>query len=293
MNKKFNLLVIPSAANVQQVTDMFPFPIKLTKGSFKKLEIIFKDGEISVLHDGISLKDFSFIWLCSSWQSRDLAYAIELFLKKNKIPCTRVEKGTSKLTDHMIFGLEDVPSPDLVFIDIANIKNNLSQVEKVCGFPLLIKDIKGSRGLDSELVLNKQDLLQKLKLLPKHKKYFFQKYIPNKYDWGVMVSNGKVVSGEKSYPCKGEFRNNACNGAREVFVDSKDIPQEIKNIAIKVSKKLNLSWSRTDIVIDKKTKKPYVMEINRFPGITSKTSEVQGAYDFLSSQITQRMEVSR
>ena len=100
-----------------------------------------------------------------------------------------------------------------------------------------------------------------------------------------MVANGAVVSGEKSYPCQGEFRNNTCNGAQEVFVDPLDIPQAIKEIAIKNSVLLNLSWSRSDIIIDKNTQRPYVLEVNRLPGISAKTSEVEGAYKFLSSQI--------
>lgn len=285
MNKKFNLLALPSVGNMQQVVDMFPFPINLTKGSFKKVEVLFKNGNVSILHDGVDIRNFSFVWLSSSWDSRDLAYAVKLYLNKSKIPCSHVEKGTSKLTDHMIFGLEKIPSPDTVFVDVGNARNNLFQIEKICKYPLLIKDIKGSRGLYSKFISNREELLEKIKSFPKHKKFFFQQYIPNEYDWGVMVSNEKVVSSEKSYPCRGEFRNNACNGAKEIFINSSDVPQDIKKIAIKTSKALGLVWSRTDIVIDKKTKKPYVMEINRFPGITSETSEVKGAYDFLSSQI--------
>lgn len=289
MKKKFKLLVLPSVPNIKQVVKKFPFPITLTGGSFKDLEIIFKDNKTSISYKGEDLKEFSFVWLSSSWESRDLAYAVKLYLNKNKIPCSYVEKGTSKLTDHMLFTLNKISSPNTIFIDAKNIEDRLSQIEEVCNYPLVIKDVKGSRGMYSDLVFSKKDLLEKIKVFPKHKKYFFQQYIPNNYDWGVMVSNGKVVSGEKSYPREGEFRNNACNGAHEVFIDSADIPQKIKKIAINTGKALGLYWSRTDIIIDKKTKKPYVMEINRLPGITSETSEVEGAYDFLSSQITHQM----
>jgi hypothetical protein len=41
-----------------------------------------------------------------------------------------------------------------------------------------------------------------------------------------------------------------------------------------------------DIIVDKNTKEPYLLEVNRFPGITSKTTEVDGGYKFLSSQIS-------
>ena len=136
----------------------------------------------------------------------------------------------------MIFALGNVQIPDTLFFNRHDIDKNLAQIKRVCGYPLIIKDIKGSRGAYSEYVTTEKELMKKMKKLSKHRKYLFQKYIPNEYDWGVLVANGVVVSGEKSYPSEGEFRNNTCNGAKEVFVGPTDIPLEIKEIAIKTSK---------------------------------------------------------
>ena len=283
--KKLKLLVLPSVSNMDQVVKKISLPVDLTKGRFKNIEFIFKDNQVSVLHKNIDLKNFSFVWLCSSWGSRDLAYAVQLYLDFHKIPHTHVEKGTSKLTDQMALSLENIPAPDTLFFGHKDVCKSLSQIQKVCGYPLVIKDIRGSRGAHSLIINSEAELLEKITALPRHKSFIFQKYIANEYDWGIMVANGVVVSGEKSYPCQGEFRNNTCNGAQEVFVDPLDIPQAIKEIAIKNSVLLNLSWSRSDIIIDKNTQKPYVLEVNRLPGISAKTSEVEGAYKFLSSQI--------
>lgn len=76
-----------------------------------------------------------------------------------------------------------------------------------------------------------------------------------------------------------------CNGVKEIFVDLEKIPDRVKKIAVKVSKLLRLPWSRADIIIDEETKKPFLLEVNGAPGITSKSNEVEGAHDFLSSQI--------
>lgn len=284
--KKFKLLVLPSVNTIQEVVNQFPFPIELTKGDFKDITIAFQDKKVTVLHKGVDLREFSFIWLCSSWRTRDIAYAIQLYLNQENIPSTRVEKGTSKLTDHMALSLIGVSSPNTLFIGRKNIKTHLAQIKNVCGYPLVIKDIKGSRGISSAKVDSEKDLISELSALPKHKKYIFQQYIPNNYDWGIMVANGVVVSGEKSYPRTSDFRNNAANGAQEVFIDLINIPSHIKEMALKNSNALDLAWSRSDIIIDKKDQTPYVMEVNRFPGVTSATSEVTGAYEFLSSQIT-------
>ncbi|MDA3815671.1 MAG: hypothetical protein PF549_04900 [Patescibacteria group bacterium] len=270
---------------MKNVTNKFDSPVNLTKGSFKNLEIVFKDEDVNIFHDGVNLKEFSFVWLSSTWTTRDLAYAIHLYLEHHKIPYTYAEKGTSKITDHITFALAGIPSPATIFLGTKNLEKKLELIKKTCGYPLVIKDTKGAKGTHSELVENEKEFLEKLAMLPRHKNYLFQKFIPNEYDWGILIANGVVVAGEKRYPEKGEFRNNICNGAKEVFVDINKIPEEIKQMAIKISTKLGLSWSRSDIIIHKETQKPYLMEINRFPGITTATAEIDGAYTFLSSQI--------
>lgn len=284
-SKKFKLLVIPFLKNFSEVTAKFPFDVELTKGKFKDLEFSFQDNHVTILHKGVDLKEFSFVWLSSSWISRDLAYAIKLYLDNADVPYSYVEKGTSKITDHMLFALNKIQSPDTLFLGNKNIEKGIIQIEKICGYPLVVKDTKGSQGADSILVNTREELIEEMKKLPKHKKYLFQKFIPNDYDWGVMVVNGEVVSGEKRFPQLGEFRANICKGSTEVFFDPIDIPEKIKQMALDTSKALGLAWSRSDIIINKDTQMPYLMEINRFPGLTSKSSEIDGAYKFLSSQI--------
>jgi len=276
---------LPTVKDIEKVLARFPFPINLTKGNFKELEFIFHKKNTKILYNGINLTNFDFIWLSSYWDSRDLAYAVKLYLDKTKTKTTLAEKSTSKITDQMIFSLNGIPVPDSLFLGEKPIKDSLAQIKKVCGYPLIIKDTKGSRGLDSIYIENEEKLAKKLEQFPAHRKYFFQKYIPNQYDWGILVSNGEVVSGEKSYPEIGEFRNNVCNGAKEIFMNQKDIPNRIKQIAIKANNALGLTWSRSDIIIDKNTKEPYLLETNRMPGITPGTTEVYGAYKFLTSQI--------
>ncbi len=284
--KKFRLLVLPAFFDMKHVLEKFSFDIELTKGKFNQLEIIFSGGKMRILHEGVDLKKFSFVWLCSSWADRDLAYAVRLYLNQNNIPNTYVEKGTSKLTDQLILSSIGVACPNTLFIDYRCVEKYLDRIRAVCGYPLIIKDTKGSRGKHSMKISSEKELLERIKDLPKHKKYFFQQYIPNEYNWGIMVANGKISSGEKSYPQEGEFRNNICNGAREVFFDSKEIPLPVKKMAINAGKALNLIWSRSDIIIDKNSQKPYMLEVNRMPGITPKTIEAKGACQFIFNQIS-------
>lgn len=286
IKKPFSLLSLPALKSTQQVVKKFPFPIDFTEGKYRDLKFIFHNSDISVIHDEMDIRNFSFVWLSSGWNQRDSAYALRLYFEFTKTPHSYVEKSPSKVTDCMAFALNDIPMPDTVFVSRASVKKDMSLIKKTCGFPLIIKDTKGCQGKYSEYVSDESDLLEKMAGLPKSRKFLFQRFIPNDYDWGVMVANGVVVSGEKSYPSNGEFRNNTCNGAKECFVEVGDIPEEIKEMAIKASGILGLSWSRTDIIIDKNTGLPYILEVNRYPGITSKSDEASGAYAFLASHIS-------
>jgi glutathione synthase/RimK-type ligase-like ATP-grasp enzyme len=157
----------------------------------------------------------------------------------------------------------------------------IDDLESTFAYPIIIKDIKGYRGKNSHLVESRDQLKSVVRELDCGVKVMYQEYIPNDYDWGVLVSNGEVVASEKSYPAKGEFRNNACNGATEVFVDVKTCPEHIRQIALKASRLLNLEWSRSDIVVDKNTGEAKLLEVNRYPGITRGTDEVKAVINFL------------
>lgn len=285
MQSNNSILVLPTIHNIEEVIAGLSAKYKLTKGRFSQLEYILKDGKVLLRHAGRDIKEFSNVWLSSYWRSRDLAYAVKLYLTHNEISHTYVEKATSKLTDQMIFALNKLPIPNTFYIDDEDISNHIDTIGDICSYPLIIKDITGSGGRHSALVSNREQLIEKYNELPKRKKYLFQQFIPNDYDWGILVVNGEAVSAEKSYSQEGEFLNNTCKGAEEVFVDIKETPENIITMAIKATKLLKLDWSRADIVIDKKTNKAYLMEVNRCPGISTGTSEVTGAQIFLDNHL--------
>ena len=282
-NNKIELLVLPSVKNIEEITKNIN--VKVTKAYYTELEFIFKNNKASILHNGRDINSFSAVWLSSYWSTRDIATAIKQYLDSYNIPTTHVESGTSKLTDAMGFSLENIPTPDTYFLKYTQTLHHLDDIEKICGFPVIMKTTKGFGGLNAKFIKSKKELIAEIESRNKNYEYMFQRFIPNDYDWGIMVVNGKVVSGERSYPKSGEFRNNHSIGATEIFADIETIPEEVKEIAINGAKALGLSWSRSDIVVDKTTKQPYLLEVNRFPGITSKTTEVSGAREFIKNYL--------
>ena len=277
LSKKIELLVLPSVENIDDIVN--DLDVILTKAYYSSIQFIFKDNEVKILANGRDINTFDFVWLSSYWATRDLAMCVELYLDRFKVKHTYIEKATSKITDSMVFLLNDIICPDTYYVEDTNILDHIETIEDTCGYPMIMKDTKGCGGSNAAFILNREELLSNIESRKNSRKYMFQRFIENEYDWGVLVANGEVVSGEKSYPKDGEFRNNV--GATEVFVDVCDIPENVKDIALKGSKILDLSWSRSDIVIDKISGLPYLLEVNRFPGITYNSAEVTGANSFI------------
>jgi glutathione synthase/RimK-type ligase-like ATP-grasp enzyme len=290
MRELKSLLVLPAVQNIEEIIAGLAYPVEMTKAKFRDLEFHFTNFTTKISLDGIDIKGFDNVWLSSFWGSRDLAYTVKLYLDHNFTKHTFVEQATSKVTDQMIFALSNISIPNTFFVDNADITAFIDPIEATCGYPLIIKDITGAAGKLSVYINDRIELLQRAPNLPKHKKYLFQKFIPNDYDWGVIVANGEVVSAERSYPQAGEFRNN-CNGATEVFSEIAAIPELIKNMAIQASAALGLNWSRSDIVVDRNSEIAYLMEVNRSPGISTGTMEVTAARSFLANELQEETQI--
>lgn len=244
MQKNRDLLVLPTVQNIDEIISGLSIPINVTKGKFSNLEFIIKDDVLTLMHSGVDIRDFSNVWLSSMWGTRDLAFAVKLYLKHFNIVHTHVEKGTSKITDQVLFTLNNIKTPNTYFVSKLDFAKHVDQIEDVCGYPLIIKDITGFGGRNSAFVKDRSELIEKFAQLPKQKRYLYQSFIPNDYDWGILVANGNVVSAEKSFPKTGEFRNNSQNGAIEEFIELDEVPEHIKDMAIKANNALKLSWSR-------------------------------------------------
>ena len=147
--------------------------VLLTKGHYYNLTFMIKDNIATIKYLDLDVSSFSTVWLSSFWQSRDLAYGVKMYLDYHGVEHTHVEKATSKITDQLLFSFENISTPNMYFTSKGKIKNHLAEIEQICGFPLIIKDSKGSRGKNLVLVKNKKELLRKVKKLPKHKSLYF------------------------------------------------------------------------------------------------------------------------
>ncbi len=256
--------------------------IRLDFASIKDIIFTIIDGDIDVEIKGKVLKNYDHVWIQSGWKTNQLAYLLHLFLKSQKISHNRTSTQSTKLSDIFSLASKDILVPNTFFHNGLKIDNgNVEDIGKICKLPCIYKNVFGSLGTDVFLINRQEDIKQTIRDNKKYNRYLFQEYIPNDFDYRVVIANGKSSSVCKRTRVSDKYRNNVALGAKEEFINVQDVSSDILDLAIKAAKVLKLNWAGVDIVTDKGTGQNYVLEVNRRPGLTGKSSEILAAYKYI------------
>jgi len=137
-------------------------------------------------------------------------------------------------------------------------------------FPVILKGSSGDRGTNVFKIDNLKQLEKKVRELRKleiegGKRYMLQEFIKNDGDLRILVLGDKVLGAMKrtSSNFEKEFRNNFSVGGK---VEVVEIPESIKELAIKAAKVCGLLVAGVDVVYrDNDVNKPVVWEVNKGP----------------------------
>lgn len=170
--------------------------------------------------------------------------------------------------------------PDISFLDTAlEIVGNK--------FPLIVKLISGTQGIGVSIVdsyASLKSVYQTIKKLNPDSEILIQEKINSDYDVRIQVlvkkfnplkekeGNRVILGAMKREAVEKDFRTNYSLGGK---VDTFEITPELEKLAFEASTAVGCHWSGVDIMIDKKTNKPYILEVNSSPG-TEGISKVLG-----------------
>ncbi|WKZ23964.1 MAG: hypothetical protein QY312_04355 [Candidatus Dojkabacteria bacterium] len=285
--KKPRILVLNPPLKLREVQKKLNSSVRLIRGNYKDIEVIIVNKSVRILHKKKDMRRFDFVWISGSWSKRDIAKSISLYLSHYSCAHTLVEEGSgsSKLVDMVLFALGELPQPRSYYCISSEYSKRLNEIEIVCQFPLIAKDTRGTFGKHSFLARNSKELKRKLFQIPENIDFVFQEYIPNDFDWGIIIGGGKLLSAEKSFRNKNSesFMNHAAGGATEVFLPLEKVPEKVVTIAKQANTLLSLAWSRSDILISSQTGKAYILETNRSPRMTSNSMEVDAFAAYINS----------
>ncbi len=148
-------------------------------------------------------------------------------------------------------------------------ENSVKQVEDAeLEFPIILKTLRGSKGVGVLFVETERSLDSIVQLLNKQDEdadLLVQQYIKNDYDVRVLVLGGKVLSTMKRPVIEGDFRSNVSQGSKPQKLELTELEVEQSLLAAKAVGGL---WTAVDFIPSKNREKepPFILEVNSSPG---------------------------
>ena len=226
--------------------------------------------------------------IIGDYKEEAMAAAIYLTNKNKKFIDSEYPRTFGKLGSIMRHWDAGLSVPDTIYGPNDFLMNELGSR---IGLPAVAKSINGRKGRDNYLVRSTSDLADVLVDANHNINFMVQKYIPNNGDYRVLVMDGRdaVVSlreGDGS-----THLNNVSAGGTEKLVGIDDIMPEVK-LARQAAKKEGLQVAGVDIITDKNTGQPYILEVNRAPQLTI-DEEVSSFYQLMDKITKSRRILNR
>lgn len=191
---------------------------------------------------------------------------------------TPMEICENKFTTNQILEGAGIPVPKYSLITSED--QIESSVKSIGGkFPVVVKLLTGSKGIGVSIVDSFNSLksvYQTIKKIDEKSEIMIQEKIDSKYDLRVHViiknidikdtknkDNFKIIGVMRRNASGGDFRTNYSLGGT---VQKFNLTKEVEQIAFKAASVTGCNWSGVDIMFDRKTNKPYVLEVNSSPG---------------------------
>lgn len=197
-----------------------------------------------------------------------------------------IEVCESKFLTSKILEEEGLPVPKYALI---NGEKGLDKaLEQIGGqFPVVMKLLSGTQGIGVSVVdsyASLKSVFQTINKLNPEGEILLQEKIDSNFDIRVQVimkkfnplnpsaSNCVILGSMKREAVEKDFRTNYSLGGE---VSAYEIDEAIEKIACDAANAVACHWCGVDIMIDSKTGKPYILEVNSSPG-TEGISEAIG-----------------
>jgi RimK family alpha-L-glutamate ligase len=282
-NKKPRLLILrsesTSAPHLRRLAQKLSSSLKRGGVDFdfarlEDVELFLENKGAKIFIKGKPLENWQAIYLRRVGTHTEMAFILANLSNKKRIGFIdsfhSQNNGMSKILQMFLFATNNIPVPKTYYV-IAYSKKYLQRAASFLNFPIIIKTCNTSHGMGVFLAKNKKELEEKLIQLVKTasgEKIFLQEFIPNDFEFRILVVGNKIGAAEKKIRVrKNEFRNNVSLGAKEEFVKISSINKSILKTALRASKIANIQVSGVDIVEDANNR-IVVFEANSCPEFT-------------------------
>jgi RimK family alpha-L-glutamate ligase len=265
--------------------------IDLTTASFGDVYFDSNSKEL-FLKDGINIANFNVIYFRLVGKSLETAALVAEYAKKKwiKIVDRIYQKSQvfpitqSKAQEMKTLSDARVSIPKTIFGSLAEIAK---KGPTMFGFPFVIKSTSGSHGREVYAPKDASELKNLLETLSKEektgKKFFAQEFINCTKRIRVLVVGGKII-GSISQLTKWRKRVEGYKPKEdEKKIDKFILNKELGNLALRATEVVGIDIAGVDILIDEKTGKSFVIEVNAAPSwkLIKKYCKVNVEYEIL------------
>jgi len=218
--------------------------------------------------EGIDLAQIDLIYLLSVGRMQWEWYVVCDFLAKKyktkiverKIIDPAYKVFFSATSEYLKQVENDIPFPKTITFSNAD----LDAVLRGFDFPVIVKNSHGQRGEGLILAKTASEVAEFIQNDNKSKSFKIRQFIPNDGDIRVFTVGYKAIGAMRRVSKTGDFRSNiSLGGVGEKF--DLDKAPEIRKIAEDLSKLTHSEIAGVDVIINKETGEPFVLEINRGP----------------------------
>lgn len=223
------------------------------------------------------------------------APVIAAHLKAKDIPFFNSEVNLpispGKLAQMFLLASNQIPVPDTFYAPQKKLKELFEENDIPAGFnfPLILKANDGARGDDNYLIKDAKEAINILESAEADKQFIVQNFVPNDGDYRYLFAgldrNPLVIHRRAN---DDNHLNNTSKGAEAEFLDLDSLPKEYLQYARKAAELLGREISGVDILVDKESKKAYILEVNRTPALATgfgMDEKVDHFTDFIESQL--------
>jgi glutathione synthase/RimK-type ligase-like ATP-grasp enzyme len=295
--KKSNWIGYKTDHLLSLLNDTFgPKGYEATKVGIMDVKIKIRNNKLYIrdAETGKNLKELSALYIANWRINPEIAMAISTYLGRHGVPVINPEISRylplTKLGEFILMSDKDIPLPNSVFLRHKHIKRAIRKNKLPYDFPFIAKSTNGSMGSNNWLIKSNEDL-EKAMLEAPDSLFVLQEFIPNEFDYRILVFGGvpRMVI-KRSRLNDDTHVNNTSKGGDGAFVPLETMDPNILEIAVKAAAAVGRSeLGGVDIVINSKTGKPYVLEVNKSPQIET-GSNVQRKLDVFSDYVMERID---
>jgi len=236
------------------------------------------DGEARIFdtQNNRDLKDVSMVHFKNWMYETEEAPVAASYLKKHGVLFANTEVdmpvAAGKLSQMFRLGENGVAVPDTYYARRPALLEQAKANKLPAGlaFPYILKATDGSRGDDNHLIRDFAQAVEVLESADPQKQFIMQNFIANDGDYRFLfigLEDKPLVFLRTAVA--GSHLNNTSKGGNGTFVELDTLPQEYLRQARKAAEILRREIGGVDIIVDKSTGKPYVLEVNGTPALAT------------------------